>query len=84
MLRDYRPRLLFRARPKNGRYYSVELEDMNGDKWRFGLYARSIFSARVMLSHFPPVLCGEMLVYKIWSPRVSNSPDYVFESWTRK
>lgn len=83
MLRDYRPRVLFANRPKNGFHYSVELEDTFGDRWRFGLYARSLWSARVMLAQYPPVLCGEMKVMKVWRT-YSRDINYVRESWTRK
>ena len=84
VLRDYRPRILF-PRPKIGKtfHYSVELLDLNGDSWRFGVYARSLWSCRVLLSNWEPVLCGWLKVMKIWRT-YTNDIEYVRESWTRK
>lgn len=86
MTYDYRPRLISdcrRHRRCPAFEYNVEYLDNNGDRWRFSLFAPSLWDARVAASNIPNVISFEWFLVRVWR-RYSNSIDYVRESWTRK
>lgn len=86
MTYDYRPRLLADCRihrKVKAFEYSVEFLDRNGDRWRYSIYAPSLWIARVMALQVPNVINYDWLLVRVWRT-YKNSVDYVRESWTRK